>query len=96
MVSGPLTDGCYGHGPSRIAANRPCSSSVQNARTSYQVDASSIGASGRSVRCSRCRTVWVAARPADVPALHASEPVAQAAGEAVDAFRAELGAAAGA
>jgi predicted Zn finger-like uncharacterized protein len=64
-----------------------------NCATSYQVDASSIGASGRSVRCSRCRTVWVAAPPADVPALHMSEPVAETASEAVDAFRTELGAA---
>jgi predicted Zn finger-like uncharacterized protein len=29
--------------------------------TSYQVDPSSVGPSGRSVRCARCRSVWFAA-----------------------------------
>jgi predicted Zn finger-like uncharacterized protein len=32
-----------------------------NCETAYQVDASSLGPSGRSVRCARCRTVWFAA-----------------------------------
>src|ERR1700716_1939821 len=31
-----------------------------NCVTSYHVDASSMGTSGRSVRCARCRTVWFA------------------------------------
>jgi predicted Zn finger-like uncharacterized protein len=31
-----------------------------NCETSYQVDASAMGTSGRSVRCARCRTVWFA------------------------------------
>ena len=31
-----------------------------NCATSYQVEASSIGAHGRSVRCLRCRNVWFA------------------------------------
>ncbi len=35
-----------------------------NCVTSYQVDASVLGASGRSVRCVRCRTVWMAMPPA--------------------------------
>ncbi len=32
-----------------------------NCQTSYQVDPSSVGSTGRSVRCARCRTVWFAA-----------------------------------
>ena len=32
--------------------------------TSYQVDPTSVGSSGRSVRCARCRTVWFAANTA--------------------------------
>jgi predicted Zn finger-like uncharacterized protein len=31
-----------------------------NCETAYQVEPSSVGASGRSVRCARCRTVWFA------------------------------------
>ncbi len=32
-----------------------------NCETAYQVESSSVGPSGRSVRCARCRTVWFAA-----------------------------------
>jgi predicted Zn finger-like uncharacterized protein len=32
-----------------------------NCETAYQVEPSSVGAGGRSVRCARCRTVWFAA-----------------------------------
>jgi predicted Zn finger-like uncharacterized protein len=32
-----------------------------NCQTSYHVDPSAVGATGRSVRCVRCRTVWFAA-----------------------------------
>jgi predicted Zn finger-like uncharacterized protein len=32
-----------------------------NCDTAYQVEPSSVGPSGRSVRCARCRTVWFAA-----------------------------------
>jgi predicted Zn finger-like uncharacterized protein len=35
-----------------------------NCQTSYQVDPSSVGSTGRSVRCARCRTVWFAANTA--------------------------------
>jgi predicted Zn finger-like uncharacterized protein len=38
--------------------------SCQNCATSYQVDPSSLGATGRSVRCARCKRVWFAANPA--------------------------------
>ena len=37
--------------------------------TSYQVEGPSLGRSGRSVRCARCRNVWFAARPVLVPAM---------------------------
>ena len=37
--------------------------------TSYQVEHSSLGAGGRSVRCTRCRDVWFATAPTLVPAL---------------------------
>ncbi len=37
--------------------------------TSYQVEHSSLGAGGRSVRCTRCRNVWFATAPTLVPAL---------------------------
>jgi predicted Zn finger-like uncharacterized protein len=38
--------------------------SCQNCATSYQVDPSSLGATGRSVRCVRCKRVWFAANSA--------------------------------
>jgi predicted Zn finger-like uncharacterized protein len=44
--------------------------------TSYQVDPSSVGSSGRSVRCARCRTVWFAANTAvlsEIAASHRAE-----------------------
>jgi predicted Zn finger-like uncharacterized protein len=47
-----------------------------NCETSYQVDASSMGPSGRSVRCARCRTVWFATNGAamqEIAAAHRAE-----------------------
>ena len=41
-------------------------------QTSYQVDASAVGATGRSVRCARCRTVWFAADTAALSEIAAS------------------------
>jgi predicted Zn finger-like uncharacterized protein len=59
-----------------------------NCATTYEVKPATIGASGRSVRCARCRTVWVAMpEPEPAPALAepaliaASEPVAEAEAE---------------
>src|SRR5262249_18373442 len=43
-------------GPPRITMLIDC----PNCATSYQVDAASIGARGRSVRCARCLNVWFA------------------------------------
>src|SRR5690348_9186437 len=31
--------------------------------TSYQIDAASVGAQGRMVRCARCRATWFASAP---------------------------------
>jgi predicted Zn finger-like uncharacterized protein len=40
-----------------------------NCATSYQVDQSSLGATGRSVRCVRCRNVWFVRDPAPLAAI---------------------------
>jgi predicted Zn finger-like uncharacterized protein len=41
--------------------------------TSYAIDLSTLGVAGRTVRCSRCREVWLA-RPQDVRMTHAFVP----------------------
>jgi predicted Zn finger-like uncharacterized protein len=43
-----------------------------NCETAYQVDPSSVGPTGRSVRCARCRTVWFAADTAALTEIAAS------------------------
>jgi predicted Zn finger-like uncharacterized protein len=40
-----------------------------NCATSYQVETSSLGPTGRSVRCVRCRNVWFARDSAALPAI---------------------------
>jgi predicted Zn finger-like uncharacterized protein len=40
-----------------------------NCATSYRVEPSSLGATGRSVRCVRCRNVWFARDPAPLEAI---------------------------
>jgi predicted Zn finger-like uncharacterized protein len=40
-----------------------------NCATSYRVEPSSLGATGRSVRCVRCRNVWFARDPAPTSAI---------------------------
>jgi predicted Zn finger-like uncharacterized protein len=55
-----------------------------NCKTSYQVEPSSVGPTGRSVRCARCQTVWFAANTAalsEIAASHRAE-MAQFAGTA--------------
>jgi predicted Zn finger-like uncharacterized protein len=74
-----------------------------NCSTSYRIEATSVGARGRSVRCARCRTVWFVDPPGEIPELRAPEASTQPAppaersteptgDEAVAAFRSELGA----
>jgi predicted Zn finger-like uncharacterized protein len=43
-----------------------------NCATSYQVETSSLGATGRSVRCVRCRKVWFAANTEAMAAISLS------------------------
>ena len=85
MVSDPLTDHCYG-APGSGSVESPMLIVCPNCATSYQVEAAALGAAGRSVRCSRCGTRWHAS--AEAPAY----ATAEAGGDAVAAFRSELGA----
>jgi predicted Zn finger-like uncharacterized protein len=48
--------------------------------TSYAIDLATLGASGRAVRCSRCKEVWLA-RPADAIEIAASVPAMAADGK---------------
>jgi predicted Zn finger-like uncharacterized protein len=50
--------------------------------TSYEVEPSSLGAAGRSVRCVRCQTVWFAETPEPVLENAAAEPAAATAAAA--------------
>ena len=43
--------------------------------TSYQVEAASLGESGRSVRCARCQTVWFAEAPKALMVLEGTAPL---------------------
>ena len=73
-----------------------------NCTTTYQVDDSSIGSHGRSVRCARCKTIWFAPPEAErhlAPGLEpdtgaantsADQAPLEASEEDVAAFRAEL------
>jgi predicted Zn finger-like uncharacterized protein len=47
--------------------------------TSYAIDLATLGASGRTVRCSRCKEVWLA-RPEDAVEIAAAMPAAATAG----------------
>ena len=47
--------------------------------TSYAIDLATLGATGRTVRCSRCKEVWLA-RPEDATELAAPAPAMAAAG----------------
>jgi predicted Zn finger-like uncharacterized protein len=50
--------------------------------TSYAIDLATLGASGRSVRCSRCKEVWLA-RPEDAVEVAASVPATAEAGQQI-------------
>jgi predicted Zn finger-like uncharacterized protein len=71
MVSDPLTDRLLGCGHS-IRGEWPMQIVCPNCETSYQLDASAVGPTGRSVRCARCRTVWFAANTAALAEIAAS------------------------
>jgi predicted Zn finger-like uncharacterized protein len=47
--------------------------------TSYAIDLATLGATGRTVRCSRCKEVWLA-RPEDAAEVKASAPAMAEAG----------------
>src|ERR1700692_3952673 len=47
--------------------------------TSYAIDLATLGAAGRTVRCSRCKEVWLA-RPEDAIEISAPVPAMAAAG----------------
>jgi predicted Zn finger-like uncharacterized protein len=49
-----------------------------NCQTTYDVDPSAVGATGRSVRCARCRNVWFAANTAALSEIAASHRVEMA------------------
>jgi predicted Zn finger-like uncharacterized protein len=53
--------------------------------TSYAIDLATLGAAGRSVRCSRCKEVWLA-RPEDATELAAAVPAMAEAGEQAGAM----------
>jgi predicted Zn finger-like uncharacterized protein len=48
--------------------------------TSYAIDLATLGVGGRTVRCSRCKEVWLA-KPEDATELKAPEPAMAEAGE---------------
>src|SRR5258708_9221256 len=53
--------------------------------TSYAIDPATLGTAGRTVRCSRCKEVWLA-RPEDAAEVKASAPaMAEAGPEAANA-----------
>jgi predicted Zn finger-like uncharacterized protein len=57
--------------------------------TSYAIDLATLGTAGRTVRCSRCKEVWLA-RPEDAAEAKASAPaMAEAGPEAANAGTAE-------
>ena len=48
--------------------------------TSYAINLATLGAAGRTVRCSRCKEVWLA-RPEDAIEVAAAEPAMAEAGQ---------------
>ena len=63
-------------GESPAGHDSPMLITCTNCATSYQVAASSLGPSGRSVRCARCQQVWFAANTeamADVAEAHRAD-----------------------
>src|SRR5215475_12264968 len=69
MVSDSLTVGRYRPSPEPILSRVAMLIVCPNCATSYRVEPSSLGATGRSVRCVRCRNVWFAHDPAPLGAI---------------------------
>ncbi len=94
MVSVALTDGWYGLARTQTP---PQDSKMQilcpNCAAAYQVSATAIGGSGRSVRCVRCRSVWLQLPVAEVAALTIAPAAVRqpASDETIAAFKSELG-----
>ena len=78
MVSDSLTVGLY-HSGSVIVAIGSMHIICPHCTTSYAIDLATLGASGRTVRCSRCKEVWLA-RPQDATEVAASVPAMAGAG----------------
>src|SRR5215470_13317171 len=87
LVSGPLTNGLLACGRIPVWRDSPMLITCTNCGTSYQVAAASLGPTGRSVRCARCKQTWFAANTealadvaedhrADLTALAEAPPVA--------------------
>jgi predicted Zn finger-like uncharacterized protein len=62
-----------------------------NCTTSYEVDPATLGAAGRSVRCARCKRIWLAGRAPGAAARAVATAVTPPRDDAVAAFRSELG-----
>jgi predicted Zn finger-like uncharacterized protein len=78
MVSDSLTVALY-HSGSVIVAIGSMHIICPHCTTSYAIDLATLGASGRTVRCSRCKEVWLA-RPEDATEAAASVPAMAGAG----------------
>src|SRR5260370_31822146 len=78
MVSDSLTVALY-HSGSVIVAIGSMHIVCPHCTTSYAIDLATLGASGRTVRCSRCKEVWLA-RPEDATKAAASVPAMAGAG----------------
>ena len=83
MVSDSLTVALY-HSGSVIVAIGSMHIICPHCTTSYAIDLATLGASGRTVRCSRCKEVWLA-RPEDATEVAASVPaMAEAGGQTTE------------
>src|SRR5467141_3007111 len=78
MVSDSLTVALY-HSGSVIVEIGSMHIICPHCTTSYAIDLATLGASGRTVRCSRCKEVWLA-RPEDATEIGASMPAMAEAG----------------
>jgi predicted Zn finger-like uncharacterized protein len=99
MVSVPLTDDAVGSPSERPSSiDSPMLIHCPTCGTSYNVKTSALGATGRSVRCVRCRTVWFAGTRVSDPATVAgggahfeTDPPGQAVRQGRSGFGGESG-----